>query len=293
MNYISTWDQFRQWIDDNGIVNWKISASRAPQNNELRFSYNDDKTLEENLDICRRRLESEAGRILYATGWRTPRATGGGFSCEIQFYGPAAAMPQPAAPAAPPPAMQVGATFDRATMIRDITLQVQNEFNRKDLERREKDLADREREYRAAQEGVMGLLVRYLAPVAQAFMSRGAPAMAGVRPLGEDDEVAARPIRPQEEQGEEGEEGESIKYKGERVGDDGESMKENGESAGNGAADDGEDSPFTDQEADRLLSLMARFKAVEPDYLRLLEAVVGMAERGEVTYNMAKGFLLR
>ena len=292
MNYISTWDQFRQWIDDNGIVNWKISASRAPQNNELRFSYNDDKTLEENLDICRRRLESEAGRILYATGWRTPRATGGGFSCEIQFYGPAAAAPPvPAAPAAPPPTMQVGATFDRATMIRDITLQVQNEFNRKDLERREKDLADREREYRAAQEGVMGLLVRYLAPVAQAFMSRQAPAMAGVRPLGEDDEVAARPIRP------EGDGVESTKEKGEspegeRVGEEGESIKDNGES-GNTAADEREDSPFTDQEADRLLELMARFKAVEPDYLRLLEAVVSMAERGEITYNMAKGFLLR
>ena len=38
---------------------------------------------------------------------------------------------------------------------------------------------------------------------------------------------------------------------------------------------------------------MVRFKAVEPDYLQLIEAVVKMAESGDSMYNMAKGMLLK
>ena len=38
---------------------------------------------------------------------------------------------------------------------------------------------------------------------------------------------------------------------------------------------------------------MARLKKVEPNYLALLESVVEMAESGDATYKMAKGFLLK
>lgn len=53
------------------------------------------------------------------------------------------------------------------------------------------------------------------------------------------------------------------------------------------------ESPFTDEEADQLFALMARFKAVEPDYLKLIESVVTMAESGDSTYKMAKNFLVK
>lgn len=49
---------------------------------------------------------------------------------------------------------------------------------------------------------------------------------------------------------------------------------------------------FTDVEQEKLFDLMARFKAVEPRYLELIERVVTMAENGDKTYDMAKGFLL-
>lgn len=49
---------------------------------------------------------------------------------------------------------------------------------------------------------------------------------------------------------------------------------------------------FTEDEQEKLFDLMARFKAVEPRYLELIKRVVTMAENGDKTYDMAKGFLL-
>ena len=50
---------------------------------------------------------------------------------------------------------------------------------------------------------------------------------------------------------------------------------------------------FTDEEGEKLTALMSRFKKVEPQYMELIEAVVEMAERGDSTYTMAKGFLIK
>lgn len=54
-----------------------------------------------------------------------------------------------------------------------------------------------------------------------------------------------------------------------------------------------EDELFTEEESDRLFELMARFKQAEPRYMELIERVVTMAESGDGTYEMAKGFLLK
>jgi hypothetical protein len=53
------------------------------------------------------------------------------------------------------------------------------------------------------------------------------------------------------------------------------------------------ESPFTDEEEAKIFDLMCRFKKIEPDYLSLLESVVKMAESGDTTYTMAKGFLVK
>lgn len=50
---------------------------------------------------------------------------------------------------------------------------------------------------------------------------------------------------------------------------------------------------FSEEESDSLFELMARFKAVEPRYMELIKRVVTMAESGDGTYEMAKGFLLK
>lgn len=54
-----------------------------------------------------------------------------------------------------------------------------------------------------------------------------------------------------------------------------------------------EQSPFTDEEADELFELMARFKKAEPDdYLKMIRKVVEMAEANDSTYQMARKFLV-
>ncbi len=39
--------------------------------------------------------------------------------------------------------------------------------------------------------------------------------------------------------------------------------------------------PFTDEEADRLQSLIEKWKAVDPDYITVIERIVSFAETGE------------
>jgi len=61
----------------------------------------------------------------------------------------------------------------------------------------------------------------------------------------------------------------------------------------NAVPGDEEESPISDEEAEKIEDLIIRFKKVEPDYLRLLESVVTMAENGDATYTMARGFLIK
>lgn len=256
MNCITTWDQFREWIEDNNIVVWKISASTAKQNNELRFSYNDDKTFDENMFICRRRIEAEPGRRLYATGWRTKNATGGGFGCEIMLGGEFSQNTVL-------PTSGVGSGFSREELIRDVTQQVTNQFERERLKAKEKEIDAKIKQYESDKQGVMGLLVNYLAPVASKLLHIPSPTLAGVDNGGND--VQAEKILPIEH---------------EEHTEDTEDPAE-------------EESVFSDEESDRLNELMTRFKAVEPEYLTLIESVVAMAEAGDGTYTMAKTFLLK
>ena len=253
MNCITTFDQFREWVEDNKIVTWKISASTAKQNNDLRFYYDDDKTMEENLFVCRRRLEMEVGRRLYATGWRTKNATGGGFGCEIMIGGESSFAPQQVSGA--------GSGFSREELIRDVTQQVTNQFERERLKAKEKEIDEKIKQYESDKQGVMGLLVNYLAPVAQKVLHL--PSVAGV-PVENGEDVAVEKIVPVEH----------------------DSITEEPEVEPTDTED------FTDEESERLRCLMLRFKAVEPEYLTMIERVVSMAEDGDSTYAMAKKFLL-
>lgn len=115
-------------------------------------------------------------------------------------------------------------------------------------------------EFEEEKKSTIGALVHYFAPIGQQLLQRHMmPRVAGVDA---EEPVHAAPIvadRPDEapEQAEENE------------------------------------SPFTDEEEAKIFDLMCRFKKIEPDYLSLLESVVKMAESGDTTYTMAKGFLVK
>lgn len=135
-----------------------------------------------------------------------------------------------------------------------ITKQVRAEIEAENYKRERADFEREKKEFEQEKQSALGALVHYLAPVAQQLLTRGAmPRVAGMDSK-EDVHVIVPEDQPSEEQ--------------EEV------------------------SPFTDEEADELFALLARFKKVEPDYLTMLRKVVEMAESGDKTYAMAKNFLV-
>lgn len=115
-------------------------------------------------------------------------------------------------------------------------------------------------EFEEEKKSTIGALVHYFAPIGQQLMQRHMmPRVAGVDA---EEPVHAAPI----------------------VVDKPEDAPEHEEQ---------NESPFTDEEEAKIFDLMCRFKKIEPDYLSLLESVVKMAESGDATYTMAKGFLVK
>jgi hypothetical protein len=162
-----------------------------------------------------------------------------------------------------------GGTFDTQTIgqLRDeITRSVRAEIKAEQYEREKAEFEREKKEFEKEKQGAIGTLIHYLAPVAQQLLSRGAmPRVAG---MDVEEPVHAAPIVVDEPQ--------------DAPGDD-------QEITGTQAA---EESPFTDEEADELFTLMARFKKVEPEYLTIINKVVTMAESGDKNYQIARMTLL-
>lgn len=150
----------------------------------------------------------------------------------------------------------------RTSIVKD----VQNEFRARELEAKEKDLAEREKNYEAKQNGVIGMLVHYLSPVAQhlvANLTGASTRVAGVDNGGEDF-IANEAIKVRKSEPTDAPSAEVVS-----------------------------DDLFDDEESDKLFALMLRFRKVEPRYIELIENVVAMAERGDAMYATAKSVLLK
>lgn len=161
------------------------------------------------------------------------------------------------AEAAPAQASGVGFVqqpIDEDKIAERIEAKLRAEYERKEYERLRKELDEDKRRFEDEKASAMGALAHYFAPIGQALLGQRRM-VAGVDA---NEPVHAAPIIPETEDDQEQEQ-----------------------------------SPFTDEEADQLFALMARFKKAEPDYLKLITRVVEMAESGDGTYTMAKGFLLK
>lgn len=261
--YLRSWNDIQEWMLDNGIIRWNVTKTGSTQDNSNVFVYDDDKTFEENKAICERVLNRATGDYLVIMGWRTEKGRTNGFSANV-CYGSA-----PAAPATPAPAVGgfagVGSSMDVETLKKDIYREIKNEFDGQRLERERKEFEEAKRDFEQKQNGVIGLLVEYLAPVAQQLAGRMRP-MPRVAGLDAEEPVTAEPIRARQPEAMP-----STKAYQEQE----------------------EEEVFTDEESDKLFALMARFKNVEPDYMQLIESVVSMAEAGDSTYTLAKSFLIK
>lgn len=150
--------------------------------------------------------------------------------------------------------LPVSATFNEEELANRIRKEVMMEVENQRYKEERKAFEAEKKAFEAEKNSAIGLAVKYFAPVVAAI--NGRKNVAGVDA---DAPVHAAPIHAVETE----------------------------------LADEVLDEVFTEKESDQLFELMARFKAVEPRYMELIESVVSMAEQKDPTYDMAKGFLLK
>lgn len=250
-----TFDEVRDWVKDNKLVRFNIRNGRpgSEDKNNYIFVYDDDATVDENLAVLERRLEAHAGLHLYGVGWRNKTQTVTGVSCEIQYGKENDELERLRRMMGSQGVGQMQPAVDEAALTDRIRRELTTEFELRRMEETRKDFERERKEFEAEKNGVIGALVNYFAPVAQAFMQqKGLAKVAGTN-------VEAERIVPAD--------------------------------APETETPDPDDLP--DGENETAYALLCRFRKVEPDYLKLLESVVKMAESGDAMYSTAKQFLLK
>lgn len=140
-------------------------------------------------------------------------------------------------------------------------------WREKELSKRESTLAEAEKEFKRNQEGIVGILIEKAAPFISQLMPRAA--VAGVE--------SPTPVAP-------------IPVKTMPADPDSTMEAEEAE-------------VFTDEEADRLMAAMARYKEADPEYLEVLEGLVDFVCSGQpiaimggavkIDYTQVKDIILK
>lgn len=257
---LTTFSDVREWITDNGLKRWALYRDSL-RKEKILDSNAFPSDMEDKIAMTEKYLRAAGGHA-YAAGGTTCGANDMDLTMEIRLQD-----------AAVQPAQGVGGGYPSiGELTQTITKQVRAEIEAERWKEREKEIERREKEFAEKEASVLGVIVSKLAPVAQQLIS-GAKQPQYRMTAGVDTEepVHANPIivdKPQDAPEEE--------------------MRESEIEATGSPWDD-----FTEEEGAELGELLSRFKKVEPEYLIMIRKVVEMAEAGDATYNMAKGFLVK
>ena len=262
----TSWDQVEEWIRDNNFAHWIIYRERPSEgekNNNIivdsKFYTADDA---DKIAMTKKYLLAHGGRG-FAVGFATPNTTVGGVVAEIRLEGE---NTQSAS------VNGLGGYNSKDELRESITREIRAQIKAEEYEREKKQFEKEKAGFEAEKQSTIGALVHYFAPIGQMLMEKKFTPMARVAGIDAEQDVHARRI----------------------VAEDGKPVDEQKVNLTELPAEPAEQQePFTDEEAEQLMALMVRFKAVEPNYLQLIEAVVKMAESGDGMYNMAKGMLLK
>lgn len=288
----TTWQQVLDWIRENGLVRWCFAAERDKDGKMSQYVVISDwypGNLDEKLATTRKMLEQQQGRYLYGTGWHNDNKTGGEVSCEVMLQAAQQGVGGfPFNPFMQQPQAQPVGELERQKIIDETRKAVLAEVERRDFEKEKAAFEKEKKEYQKDKEGFIGLAIGYAKPIIEALKDK--MALSNVAGTARDARrpVTAKPIQPITP------EQEDIEPNPNQENIDG--VLDNNRSHDVSITEQSEVSeqdPFTDEEGEKLAELMARFKAVEPDYLQLLESVVEMAEKGDSTYTMARSILLK
>lgn len=260
----TSWDQVQSWIEDNNFARW-IFYKNNPEGREDKatdiiidsknFTVSD---FHDKLAMTEKYIRMYGAKV-YGVGYQSPEGTRNGVYCEVRLQ---EEQPQGAAGIGGSWQEQIGAM--RESITREIRAEMEAQRYKDEREAFEREKKEFEEEKKSA----MGALTHYLAPLGQMILQKkmGMPMVAGVDA---NEPVHAQPIIPDRKPADAPE----------------------GDPATQELVDEANN--FTDEEEEKLFDLLSRFKKVEPQYLQLIEAVVTMAENGDSTYTMAKGFLIK
>lgn len=245
------------FIKLNNIGEWQLRS--AKQNDPNSYVFKSDATQDRDLEMQRMEKILSFGNYqrLYFSGKPTGGGKTGNYSETLELApSPTEQHPIP---------QTIGYTPDDLERRIQQAIEHNNfEWEKRQFDQDKKDFKAAQKEFEEQKQGIFGILVEKAAPIVmpyiQGLLQKRNP-MAAV--AGTPDTVTVPPIK---------------------VADHEEVPEENKKQ---------EESSFTDEESDKLFSLMERFKKVEPDFLALIESVVVMAEQGDQMYTMAKGILLK
>ncbi len=250
-----------QWLEMNGIQQWTIFQGNGANGQGKIFESNIEMPIESEIERFRQVMALSENALVKIVGKVNPKQNTGVFVETWTNSSPAQSH-----------SMSIGSTpaYDSDYIDSKIKAAVAEErmlWREKELVKRENNLAEAEKEFKRNQEGIVGILVDKFSPFISSFMPRAA--VAGVE--------SPTPVEP-------------IPVKTMTVD---EAIEE--------AREEEEPEIFTDEEADRLMAAMARFKEADADYLEVLESFVKFVCSGEplsvfgmkIDYNMVKNVILQ
>lgn len=249
---LTTFDQVQEWITENGFQRWVLYKDSSKTEKILDSASFTVSDQADKLAMTEKYLRLAGGRA-YAAGAPSKATSDLSTTCEIRL------QEQPTSGVGGSEPFNIGELTRSIT--ESVTKQVRAEMEAEKY-KDERAAFERERkEFEEEKKSTLGALVHYFAPIGQQLMARHTmPKVAGVD---SDAPVHVAPIIPAKP------ENEPRTEEPEQEQDD-----------------------FTDEESTELYTLLVRFKKVEPNYLAMLRKVVAMAESGDATYTMAKGFLV-
>ena len=250
---LNSFEQVKEWIIDNGFKRWILYKDSLRKELIIDSAGFHVSDQSDKIAMTEKYLRLSGGRA-YAAGSASGSINDLNVTTEIRLDDEQGTSGIGMQPNIQP--LNIGEIEDR------IRRQLKAEIEIENLKKREAEIERREREYDAEKQSALGAIVHYFAPLGQRFLE--SKMMRNVAGLDAEEPVHAhkvQPIIPTEETQEQEIQEEEI---------------------------------FTDAESEELFDLMKRFKAVEPEnWLKMLRTVVTMAESGDATYNMAKGFLIK
>ena len=252
---LTSFDQVKDWIIDNGFKRWILYRDSLRKELIIDSAGFHVSDQSDKIAMTEKYLRLSGGRA-YAAGSASGSINDLNVTTEIRLDGEQGTSGIGMQPNMQP--LNVGEIEDR------IRKQLRAEIAAENYEKEKKQFEEDKKAFEAEKQSAMGALVHYFAPLGEMFLKN--KMMRNVAGVDADAPVHARKIQP-------------------IIPEDETEIKE---------TEIQEEEIFTDAESEELFDLMSRFKAVEPEnWLKMLRTVVEMAESGDATYNMAKGFLIK